>query len=210
MATEILEGILSEQSAQLLSEMEKKRKQYLSLKGELEHLDSRELEVKPAVKKSRHDSEPQNPESDDDDPEREEPDEEWLELYEELKRYKEEHGDTVVPAKWKKDTALSRWVRRQRALKKQQLLRPDRVALLNAIDFQWVLRPGTVQWAGLWDKRFEELKHYKEKYGDVNVPTRYKHNPTLAVWVRTQRSMRRRGILAPERIEKLNSIGFKW
>lgn len=34
----------------------------------------------------------------------------------------------------------------------------------------------------VWNERFEELKAYKQEFGDCNVPGRYKANPTLGRW----------------------------
>jgi len=40
----------------------------------------------------------------------------------------------------------------------------------------------------LWNRRFEELRAYKKsKHGDYNVPQGYKENPSLGIWVNTQR-----------------------
>ena len=39
-----------------------------------------------------------------------------------------------------------------------------------------------------WDERFGELKRYKERFGDCNVPEGWPENPQLANWVNTQRT----------------------
>merc|ERR1712071_435051 len=71
-----------------------------------------------------------------------------------------------------------------------------------------------------WQKMFQQLKEYVERHGDGNVPTGYKGNPILAIWVRTQRKnyklwmQRRRNVgssgLNPERIKRLEALGFVW
>ena len=61
-----------------------------------------------------------------------------------------------------------------------------------------------------WEMRFKELLEYKAKNGHTNVPREWKENKTLGVWVRTQRRQKMCGRLAPERVEKLDSIDFAW
>ena len=58
-----------------------------------------------------------------------------------------------------------------------------------------------------WNARFKELLDYRSQHGDCNVPQ--KHG-TLGTWVTSQRSAYRDEKLAQDRIDRLNSIGFKW
>ena len=59
----------------------------------------------------------------------------------------------------------------------------ERIAALEAVGFVW-----TVKGKGLedqnanirWNTRYEELKAYKEQYGDCLVPSKYPSNPQLA------------------------------
>lgn len=41
-------------------------------------------------------------------------DQQWEEMYQRLARYKEEHGDCLVPRKYERDPKLSTWVETQR------------------------------------------------------------------------------------------------
>ena len=61
-----------------------------------------------------------------------------------------------------------------------------------------------------WEGRLEELKQYKEKYGNCNIPQRYKDDPKLGQWVDRQRQAYKKGKLSSEQIESLNGIGFEW
>ena len=61
-----------------------------------------------------------------------------------------------------------------------------------------------------WQIRFNELKEYKEKYGDTLVPNRYDVNPQLGRWVDNQRVKYKRNQLSDERIHRLNELGFVW
>jgi|EP01083_Nonionella_stella_P082166 hypothetical protein len=69
-----------------------------------------------------------------------------------------------------------------------------------------------------WNVMFEELKKYKEEYGDTNVPLNFDANPKLANWVQFLRWSHRRyevGKIVPGGLNKqkkllLESIGFQW
>lgn len=63
----------------------------------------------------------------------------------------------------------------------------------------------------------KQLKEYKIKHGDCNVPTKYKQNTALGRWVSTQRSEFKKfchgdeaAAIDSERIRMLESIGFVW
>ncbi|EJK68763.1 hypothetical protein THAOC_10029, partial [Thalassiosira oceanica] len=58
-----------------------------------------------------------------------------------------------------------------------------------------------------WDARFKELVNYRSEHGDCNVPV---EGDKLGSWVRNQRKAYIANSLAQDRIDRLNSIGFKW
>ena len=62
----------------------------------------------------------------------------------ELKAYKAIHHHTNVPCPCsdKKYKKLGEWVKSQRAAKKKDKLREDRIKLLNEISFVWEVRKG--------------------------------------------------------------------
>ena len=61
-----------------------------------------------------------------------------------------------------------------------------------------------------WDERYGRLCSYKEKNGHCNVSFHDWPNLSLAEWVSSQRSSRKRGLLSRERIARLDAIGFQW
>jgi hypothetical protein len=63
-----------------------------------------------------------------------------------------------------------------------------------------------------WYATYNQLKDYKEQFGNCNVPYRWSENPKLASWVRKQRDEYRkmRSQLTNARVGLLNDIGFKW
>jgi hypothetical protein len=67
-----------------------------------------------------------------------------------------------------------------------------------------------------WLAALKELQKYKEQFGDCVVPRGYPDNPRLASWVAEQRKQYKLMIdgkgssITPERVAKLNEIGFTW
>ena len=58
-----------------------------------------------------------------------------------------------------------------------------------------------------WNARFKELLSYRAGHGDCDVSTR---QGKLGAWVSKQRKTYLAGSLAQDRIDRLDSIGFKW
>ena len=80
----------------------------------------------------------------------------WDEHFQELKSYKETHGNCDVPAR---HGSLGRWIYTQhqqyRLLKdgNQSPLSDDRICKLESIGFQWISERHD-----LWHRNFQELK----------------------------------------------------
>jgi len=66
----------------------------------------------------------------------------WDKRFEQLKRYKKDHGDCNVPRKYKANPQLGEWVHEQRKLYKNGKLSKERINLLKGIGFKWVLGRG--------------------------------------------------------------------
>ena len=95
----------------------------------------------------------------------------WDAQFQDLKKYKEKHGGCNVPTGHGR---LGIWVKNQRtsyqSLKngKYSPMFNDHIQKLQSICFQWSIKNREVH--QLWDAQFQELKRYKEKHGDCNVP----------------------------------------
>lgn len=66
-----------------------------------------------------------------------------------------------------------------------------------------------------WETMYGYAKQYYMKYGELNIPRRYKtaDGYSLGQWIHTQRAVRRGevyGILTDEQVSKLNDIGMIW
>ena len=123
----------------------------------------------------------------------------WNEWCEKLEDFKEEHGHCNVPQRV--GDRLGRWVNRQRHLYKRGKMTPRREERLEALDFCWYGQEAA------WDARFRELVALQETRGDCRVPNR---NLPLTEWTAYQRKLHKDGELRPDRLHRLESIGFVW
>lgn len=130
-------------------------------------------------------------------------DSKWESMFDELLKYKAEHGDTNVPTNW--PTYLGTWVTLQRRAGKTSsrgALSPDRKKRLDEIGFIWDALDFQ------WEERFNELVTYKAEHGDVNVPINWPSG--LGRWISNQRVGNKKGTLSLERKGRLEAIGFVW
>ena len=128
----------------------------------------------------------------------------WDEMYGQLLAYKSEHGDCKVPAVWPKNPRLANWVNNNRRYYKQGKVAAERIRRLEEIGFIWDALDA------LWEEMFVALIAYKGAHDDCKVPDAWSENPQLANWVTVQRRTYKQGKLSPERIRRLEEIGFVW
>ena len=128
----------------------------------------------------------------------------WQEMYCRLVEYKQEQEDVNVPRIYDDDPRLGLWASTQRSSYKKGKLSSDRIDRLEAIGFVWDAKEAA------WQEMYNRLVEYKDKKGDADVPQSYDEDPKLSKWVSTQRRTYKKGKLSSDRIEKLESIGFKW
>eukprot|EP00980_Cylindrotheca_fusiformis_P024873 scaffold12638_cov69-Cylindrotheca_fusiformis.AAC.3 len=140
----------------------------------------------------------------------------WVQLFEELYKYKEEHGNCLVPHTYAKNPALSRWVKRQRY--QYRLKREGKMSTLTKVRLQKLEEVGFV-WdshAAAWEQRHNELAAYRREHGHCNVPSQYPENPQLATWVKCQRRQckifrqGKKSNMTMERFTALDKLGFIW
>ena len=129
----------------------------------------------------------------------------WEEMYAALLVYRAEHGDCNVPAhSYAENPKLGAWVNRQRRAYKSGNLDTALIRRLEEIDFVWD------QLSTVWEEMYAALVEYTAKHGDCNVPFSYADNPKLGKWVSTQRARYKSNKLSPDRIKRLEDIGFEW
>jgi len=145
----------------------------------------------------------------------------WNMRYNELKDYKAYHGDCLVPQIFPSNQQLSKWIDVQRTQfrrlqdGKHSQLSPERMELLQKIDFVWNVHEYR------WQQRFEEVEDFVRMNGHCNVPS--KVNKSLCSWCRTQVNAYRNILesdddnvdrtiknkkLSEERIKKLKKVGL--
>jgi DNA-binding TFAR19-related protein (PDSD5 family) len=130
--------------------------------------------------------------------------EQWEQGMKELSTYKEEHGDCLVPRGHKTTSGhkLGSWVSNQRG--RIDRLTPEQVQRLDALGFVW----DTL--AEQWEQGFKELSIYKEEHGDCLPSAKHitASGHKLGIWISAQRSKVDK--LTPERIQRLDALGFVW
>ena len=136
----------------------------------------------------------------------------WNDRFEELKAYKEEHGDCLVPRNYPPNPPLGVWVANQRTAYHCHMgakqsgnplpstgprINEERIALLEEVGFVWSTPAKSHNVP--WNHHFEELKAYKNLHGNCLVPLKYPPNPPLGQWVSNQRAAYRHHVEAKER-----------
>ena len=134
-------------------------------------------------------------------------DDHWAQMLTHLIDYQKQHGDTQVPPSFKPH-GLGSWVGNQREAWRNGTLRPDRREQLDAVGFEWRgVRKGAAQ---RWERRFAQLLAYRQQHGHCRVPSTWREEPAFAHWVDNQRVLQKTGRLNPERVRRLDEIGFQW
>ena len=128
----------------------------------------------------------------------------WDEMCRALESYRKQHGHANVPANFKQNPQLGRWVAMQRYRRKVGELSQKQVERLERAGFIWA--PTDVA----WNRMVEKLLLFKKKHGHCNVPSLWPADPHLSNWVANQRHRKKMGTLSPDRAKRLDSLGFSW
>jgi hypothetical protein len=144
----------------------------------------------------------------------------WEFFFGQLIDYKKRFGHTLVPADWRENKQLATWVAEQRKSCRRGSLNAKRQKRLEQINFEW--RPPGRRRIGLlpprpepryntlWHQMFAAMQQYQDEYGHTRVSRGDADNKKLCAWRFTQQERYRQGRLSPDRIARLNSIGFEW
>jgi DNA-binding TFAR19-related protein (PDSD5 family) len=126
----------------------------------------------------------------------------WEKAFNELVKFHKREGHCRVTAKHEQDgKKIGIWVSHQRAIKKN--LKPDQIERLNSLGFTW--DPLTEQ----WEQAFTALQKFLKREGHCRVnDSHIEGDISLGSWVGAQREKKAR--LSPERLSRLNSLGFSW
>lgn len=132
--------------------------------------------------------------------------EKWFERLEELRQFKEQNGHCNVELVAGKKNGLLNWVNTQRTLLASGGLSTERKKLLDNVGFSWTSQINDHK----WQEMYARLVNYHAKYGDTDVPNRWKNDSKLSAWVSTQRQRRKKGLILDEQSQKLDALGFTW
>jgi DNA-binding TFAR19-related protein (PDSD5 family) len=127
----------------------------------------------------------------------------WEQGFAALQKFHKREGHCRVQAKFKENgIKLGIWVGVQR--KKKDGLSPDRLRRLDALNFSWD------PVSEFWEQGFAALQEFHKREGHGRVPYGWTEDGfNLGVWVSSQRN-KKKGELSPERLKRLNSLGFSW
>jgi len=140
----------------------------------------------------------------------------WMESYNDLKKYKHEYGNCIVPRGFVFNPRLAVWVAEQRKQYKLRLdgrnssITAERIALLEQVNFAWNAQEA------MWEKHMADLKAFKEENGDCLVPVNHPNYPKLGLWVKEQRrhfNFLKRGKpshMTDSRYVELSGLGLCW
>jgi len=140
----------------------------------------------------------------------------WMESYNDLKKYKHEYGNCIVPRGFVFNPRLAVWVAEQRKQYKLRLdgrnssITAERIALLEHMDFAWNAQEAA------WERHMADLKAFKDENGDCLVPVNHPNYPKLGLWVKEQRrhfNFLKRGKpshMTDSRYVELSGLGFCW
>lgn len=133
----------------------------------------------------------------------------WEQGFTEMEKYGRRFGHFSVPMDWAEAPFLRKWINGQREAKRKQTLDPLRQARMDAIGFVWN-PPLKEVWKKEWTEMYLKLRHYRDRFGDCDVPQNWSEDEKLGRWVTWHRIARKRRGLKPDREQQLNEIGFNW
>lgn len=136
----------------------------------------------------------------------------WMQMYRNLLEYKNIYGHCRVPADYYQYNNLGRWVHNQRHNIKMP---PQRRKLLNKIQFDW--NPNNTTWMNYYSQLLQQHPQHEDHTAAlIASSSEDKRNNTicspssLQLWIATQRQLKKKGLLTPDREALLNQIGFEF
>lgn len=162
----------------------------------------------------------------------------WNARFEVLQQFIAENGHARVPQGYAPDPSLGTWVKCQRNAYQAEKMRqhgkrpyctsrilPEQVKKLEAVGFEWDAsdQRASMRAQTRWNEKFGRLLQFVDQHGHAQVPEGFAEDPSLANWVRRQRSAykaeevrqkgqkpRCAGRISEDQVQKLESVGFKW
>lgn len=136
----------------------------------------------------------------------------WMENYQALVDYYNEHGHSIVPNTFVegKNESFGRWIRSQRTAFAEKRLTRERRKLLDRVNFVYQIDATDAKrslFQRQWDEMLDKLVAFQVKHGPFRVPgTGDDGYKDLYWWVVSQKGQRR--TMDPQRAQRLDNIGF--
>lgn len=134
----------------------------------------------------------------------------WQKKYQALQNYYFQYGHCHISKLSSKSrySPLYNWVLKQRKLYRENKLLAEKINLLNNLNFSWGAerKPSLYTSEENWEKQYQAFILYKNKQRNESLPKKH----SLFKWVSVQRAQYSQGKLDPDKIERLNRLGFKW
>jgi hypothetical protein len=103
-----------------------------------------------------------------------------------LMNFKDIHGHTNVPADYKEDPDLGKWVSRQRELFHKGLLPHERVSILSQVGFNFsYLDKSSLS----FEQRIQQVVSFKNMYGHTKIPSGWSNDTSLHDWILEQKEL---------------------
>ncbi|MBF0308608.1 MAG: helicase associated domain-containing protein [Magnetococcales bacterium] len=103
-----------------------------------------------------------------------------------------------------RESELERWCAEQRRLMRSNRLSAERMRQLEAVCFIW--DPLEAE----WEQQFNELRLFRQERGHCHVPREWQASAELPRWIGKQRKLHREGLLAAEKVSRLEQLGLVW
>lgn len=136
----------------------------------------------------------------------------WDHYFSEASIYYAEHGSLNIPKRYTTPAGLSlgEWLTTQRRVRAGQIpgnLTEQQIARLDSIGMKWGNRNDAA-----WEHGLEEARKFREQFGDLQVPAKYKTKDgyPLGKWINNARKRRNDGKLTEERIRQLDQMKMIW
>ena len=135
-------------------------------------------------------------------------DECWQKRLDAFIAYQERTGSAHVPATWKEDPGLAKWVLRMREHRNNGSLPSERKAQLDAAGFVW--KSDLPHFRDGWEGRFAQLAAFKQQHGHLHVTRKNQTHAGLMHWRDNQRLRLKSGAMTADQKERLDALGFEW
>jgi hypothetical protein len=135
----------------------------------------------------------------------------WERCFARLLEFRRRFGHCHVPAEWKENITIGRWVVKTRMQRKMGLLSAEQVRRLNEVGFVWdPISKRSSEHDAIWARSLAQLVAFRKKHGHWCVPTDQPKFHSLRVWMDNQRINYSRGWLSADRIKRLEKVRFPW